>query len=74
MRKNFIIERIKKRNEEKMYVFFNLTKNQGIKKMRPKSGESDIRIGEIVKMDGYKYQLDVIFDFKNGELISWIGE
>lgn len=74
MRKNFIIERIKKRDEEKMYVFFNLTKNQGIKKMRPKSGESDIRIGEIVKMDGYKYQLDVIFDFKNGELISWIGE
>jgi hypothetical protein len=73
MRKNFIIERIKKRDEEKMYVFFNLTKNQGIKKMRPKSGESDIRIGEIVKMDGYKYQLDVIFDFKNGELISWIG-
>lgn len=74
MRKNFIIERIKKRDEEKLYVFFNLTKNQGIKKMRPKSGESDIRIGEIVKMDGYKYQLDVIFDFKNGELISWIGE
>lgn len=73
MRKNFIIKRIKKRDEEKMYVFFNLTKNQGIKKMRPKSGESDIRIGEIVKMDGYKYQLDVIFDFKNGELISWIG-
>lgn len=73
MRKNFIIERIKKRNEEKLYVFYNITKNQGIKKMRPKSGESDIQIGEIVNMDGYKYQLDVIFDFRNGELISWIG-
>jgi hypothetical protein len=74
MRKNFIIERIKKRNEEKLYVFYNITKNQGIKKMRPKSGESDIQIGEIVKMNGDKYQLDVIFDFRNGELISWIGE
>ncbi len=73
MRKNFVIERIKKRDEEKLYVFYNITKNQGIKKMRPKSGESDIQIGEIVKMNGYKYQLDVIFDFRNGELISWIG-
>lgn len=74
MSKNFIIERIKKRDEEKLYIFYNLTKNQGIKRMRPKSGESDIQIGEIVKMNGDNYVLDLIFDFRNGELISWIGE
>lgn len=71
--KNFIIESIKKRNEEKLYIFYNLTKNQGIKRMRPKN-PSNIQIGELVKMNGEQYRLDVIFDFRNGELISWIGE
>lgn len=71
--KNFIIESIKKRNEEKLYIFYNLTKNQGIKRMRPKK-PSNIQIGELVKMNGEQYRLDVIFDFRNGELISWIGE
>lgn len=74
MRKNFIIERIKKSDEEKLYIFYNLTKNQGIKRMRPKTGESNIQIGEIVKMNGEQYRLDVICDFRNRELISWIGE
>lgn len=73
MRKNFIIEKIKKSDEEKLYIFYNVTKDQGIKRMRPKSGESDIKIGEIIKMNGDQYRLDVIFDFRNGELISWIG-
>ena len=72
--KNFVIKKIKKGSEPKLYIFYNLTKNQGIKRMRPKSGESNIRIGELVKMNGEKYQLDVIFDFRNGEIISWIGE
>lgn len=73
-KKNFVIEKIKKSGKEKLYIFYNITKNQGIKRMRPKSGESDIQIGEIVKMNGEQYQLDVIFDFRNGEIISWIGE
>lgn len=73
-KKNFVIEKIKKSDEEKMYVFYNITKNRGIKRMRPKSGESNIQIGEIVKMNGEQYRLDLIFDFRNGELISWIGE
>ena len=71
--KNFIIKKIKKGSEPKLYIFYNLTKNQGIKRMRPKN-PSNIQIGEIVKMNGEKYQLDVIFDFRNGEIISWIGE
>lgn len=73
MRKNFIIERIKKSDEEKLYIFYNLTKNQGIKRMRSKN-PSNIQIGEIVKMNGEQYRLDVICDFRNRELISWIGE
>lgn len=73
-KKNFVIEKIKKSDEEKKYVFYNITKNRGIKRMRPKSGESNIQIGEIVKMNGEQYRLDLIFDFRNGELISWIGE
>ncbi len=71
--KNFVIKKIKKGSEPKLYIFYNLTKNQGIKRMRPKN-PSNIQIGEIVKMNGEKYQLDVIFDFRNGEIISWIGE
>ena len=73
MRKNFIIEKIKKSDEEKKYVFYNITKKQGIKRMRAKN-PSNIQIGEIVKMNGEQYRLDLIFDFRNGELISWIGE
>lgn len=73
MSKNFIIERIKKSNEEKLYIFYNLTKNQGIKRMRSKN-PSNIQIGEIVKMNGETYQLYHIFDFRNGELISFIPE
>jgi hypothetical protein len=72
-KKNFIVERIKKSDEEKLYIFYNLTKNQGIKRMRPQN-QSNIQIGEIVKMNGETYQLFHIFDFRNGELISWIGE
>ena len=41
--------------------------------MRAKN-PSNIKIGEIVKMNGEQYRLDLIFDFRNGELISWIGE
>ena len=47
--KNFIIKKIKKGSEPKLYIFYNLTKNQGIKRMRPKN-PSNIQIGEIVKM------------------------
>lgn len=72
-KKNFVIEKIKKSDEEKMYVFYNITKNRGIKRMRAKN-PSNIKIGEIVKMNGEQYRLDIIFDFRNGELISWIGE
>lgn len=36
-KKNFIIEKIKKSDEEKMYVFYNITKNRGIKRMRAKN-------------------------------------
>ena len=72
-KKNFIIEKIKKSDEEKMYVFYNITKNRGIKQMRAKN-PSNIKIGEIVKMNGEQYRLDLIFDFRNGELISWTGE
>lgn len=72
-KKNFIIEKIKKSDEEKMYVFYNITENRGIKRMRAKN-PSNIQIGEIVKMSGEQYRLDLIFDFRNGELISWIGE
>lgn len=72
-KKNFIIEKIKKSDEEKKYVFYNITENRGIKRMRSKN-PSNIQIGEIVKMNGEQYRLDLIFDFRNGELISWIGE
>ena len=71
--KNFIIKKIKKGSEPKLYIFYNLTKNQGIKRMRPKN-PSNIQIGEIVKMNGETYVLDLIFDFQNGQLIPWIGE
>lgn len=73
MSKNFVIKKIKKGVEPKLYIFYNLTKNQGIKRMRPKN-LSNIQIGELVKMNGETYILDLIFDFRNGELISWIGE
>jgi hypothetical protein len=74
MSKNFVIKKIKKSNEPKLYIFYNLTKNQGIKRMRPKSGESNIQIGEIVKMDGETYILLQIFDRPNGQMILYTGE
>lgn len=73
MSKNFVIEKIKKSDEPKLYIFYNLTKNQGIKRMRPKSGESNIQIGEIVKMNGETYILLQIFDRPNGQMILYTG-
>ena len=73
-KKNFIIEKIKKSSKEKMYIFYSLTKNQGIKRMRSLFNNSNIQVGEIVKMDGDTYVLDCIFDFQNGQLISWARE
>lgn len=73
-KKNFVIEKIKKSDEPKLYIFYNLTKNQGIKKMRPKLGESNIQIGEIVKMDGETYILIQIFDHLNGQMFLYNGE
>lgn len=73
MRKNFIVESIKKSDEEKKYVFYNITENRGIKRMRAKN-PSNIQIGEIVQILGQTYQLYHIFDYQNGKLISWIGE
>lgn len=70
-KKNFVIEKIKKSSREKMYIFYNLTKNQGIKRMRSLFNNSNIQVGEIIKMDGDTYILDCIFDFKNGMLISY---
>lgn len=67
-KKNFIIESIKKSDEEKLYVFYNITKNIGIKRMKSLSN-SNIQIGEIVKIDGDNYVLDLIFDHQNGQLI-----
>lgn len=72
--KNFIIKKIKKGSEPKLYIFYNLTKNQGVKRMRPKSGESNIQIGELVKMNGETYILLQIFDRPNGEMILYTGE
>lgn len=74
MSKNFVIEKIKKSDEPKLYIFYNLTKNQGIKRMRPKSGESNIQIGEIVKMDQQTFILLQIFDQPNGQMILYTGE
>ena len=65
---------IKKCDEPNLYIFFNITKDEGIKRMRPKSGESDIKLGEIVKMNGDEYRLQMIFDRKNGKIIPWTGE
>ena len=70
--KNFIIKKIKKGSEPKLYIFYNLTKNQGIKRMRPKN-PSNIQIGEIVKMNGETYILLQIFDPQNGEMILYTG-
>ena len=70
--KNFIIKKIKKGSEPKLYIFYNLTKNQGIKRMRPKN-PSNIQIGEIVKMNGETYILLQIFDRPNGEMILYTG-
>lgn len=72
-KKNFIIKKIKKSDEQKRYVFYNITENQGIKRMRAKD-PSNIQIGEIVQILSQTYQLYHIFDYQNGELISWIGE
>ena len=72
MSKNFIIKKIKKGSEPKLYIFYNLTKNQGIKRMRPKN-PSNIQIGEIVKMNGETYILLQIFDRPNGEMILYTG-
>lgn len=73
MRKNFVIKKIKKSDEPKLYIFYNLTKNQGIKRMRPKN-PSNIQIGEIVKMEGETYILLQIFDRPNGQMILYTGE
>lgn len=72
MSKNFVIKKIKKGSEPKLYIFYNLTKNQGIKRMRPKN-PSNIQIGEIVKMNGETYILLQIFDRPNGEMILYTG-
>ena len=72
-KKNFIIEKIKKSDEEKKYVFYNITEKQVIKRMRAKD-PYNIQIGEVVQILGQTYQLYHIFDYQNGELISWIGE
>ena len=72
-KKNFIIEKIKKSDEEKKYVFYNITEKQVIKRMRAKD-PYNIQIGEVVQILGQTYQLYHIFDSQNGELISWIGE
>jgi hypothetical protein len=72
MSKNFIIKKIKKGSEPKLYIFYNLTKNQGIKRMRPKN-PSNIQIGEIVKMDQQTYILLQIFDRPNGQMILYTG-
>ena len=72
MSKNFIIKKIKKGSEPKLYIFYNLTKNQGIKRMRPKN-PSNIQIGEIVKMNGETYILLQIFDRPNGQMILYTG-
>lgn len=71
--KNFVIKKIKKGSEPKLYIFYNLTKNQGIKRMRPKNS-SNIQIGEIVKMNGETYILLQIFDRPNGQMILYTGE
>lgn len=71
--KNFIIKKIKKGSEPKLYIFYNLTKNQGIKRMRSKN-PSNIQIGEIVKMNGETYILLQIFDRPNGQMILYTGE
>lgn len=68
-KKNFIIEKIEKSDEEKLYIFYNITKNIGIKRMRSLFNNSNIQIGEIVKIDGDDYVLDLIFDHQNGQLI-----
>ena len=73
MRKNFIIKKIKKGGEPKLYIFYNLTKNQGIKRMRPKN-PSNIQIGELVMMNGETYILLQIFDPQNGQMILYTGE
>lgn len=71
-KKNFVIKKIKKSDEEKLYIFYNLTKNQGIKRMRPKN-PSNIQIGEIVKMDQQTFILLQIFDRPNGQMILYTG-
>ena len=71
--KNFIIKKIKKGSEPKLYIFYNLTKNQGIKRMRPKN-PSNIQIGELVMMNGETYILLQIFDPQNGQMILYTGE
>ena len=71
--KNFIIKKIKKSDEKKLYIFYNLTENQGVKRMRPKN-PSNIQIGEIVKMNGETYILLQIFDRPNGQMILYTGE
>ena len=71
--KNFIIKKIIKSDEPKLYIFYNLTENQGVKRMRPKN-PSNIQIGEIVMMNGETYILLQIFDPQNGQMILYTGE
>lgn len=69
--KNFIIEKIRKSSEKTMYIFFNLSKRIGIRRMRSLFDDSNIEVGTIVLINGEKYILSTIFNFKDGEMISY---
>lgn len=70
MEKKFNVKvlKMKKSDEKTMYIFFNLTKGIGIKRMRTLTNESNIRIGDKIIIEGENYILLQIFNFKKGEI------
>lgn len=56
MKKENLKKEVIKNEEPKLYIFYNLTKNQGIKRLKPIK-PSNIKLGEIVKISGEYYIL-----------------
>lgn len=57
MKKNLKKENeVIKNDESKLYIFYNITRDQGIKRLRPIK-PSNIKLGEIVKISGEYYIL-----------------
>lgn len=63
------VKNVMKNEESKLYIFYNLSKGKGIKRMSAEK-PSDIRLGEVVKIDNEFYILQVIIDEEGANYIN----